>query len=405
VNSPPVVRRKLGSSLFAGGVAVVCSWLLTIVFGGLAWWLLGGDVAFTIVIALACLATLPLASRIARRVSGASAVRTTSCVLVAWSPYLFGGAAFQLGIPIVQAHWRCGTGDVGLFFAAALSLPIVFGTALAVGVVVDRLRFVLTTKAVAWLTVGLSVLVLAASLRRVHDVVPDGYLASLPVVASMTKDHEDPRFCPLWRATWTAAERGTSADGHEPSCEGVRVLEDAAHGLVIFQMPAQDGSPMSYAIKVGRSGLSEITVRSVASSLRPPTAWAVSQAVGTAIGLLLVVVAFVTRRRAGAWRTAKTGAHGGEGWVTFEDGTPPTHFAGVAALPAGQVLILSSSRGAPHYREHGGIEEGARFVAGTVDDVVQTAETRATDLHAVAILVGLLTLAPMLAAAVDGLLG
>jgi hypothetical protein len=180
-------------------------------------------------------------------------------------------------------------------------------------------------------------------------------------------------------------------------------LRDAEHDLWIFQPPGTPTSA-SYAID-GNLEQTEVIARTVASSLRPPTAWAVSQAVGTLLALGVAGIAFTRRRRAESWRAGRTGAHRGQGWVTFEDGTPPTHFSSAATVHLGNVLVVEPSRLTQNYREHGRVEGAARIAAGTFDQVLQAADTRATDLYLLATLVALLTLAPMLAAALQGLLG
>jgi hypothetical protein len=72
-------------------------------------------------------------------------------------------------------------------------------------------------------------------------------------------------------------------------------------------------------------------------------------------------------------------------------------------LPEGHVLVLDFVARTPHYRDPGGVHPTARVAAGTLESVTLAAGARATDLHAFAILVALVTLAPMLAAAAAGL--
>ncbi len=423
---PPIVHRKLAPCLVAGAAAVACSGAIAIALALLESSLLGADAAYAPVVPLACVLSVVLVSRAARRSDGGSAVRAATWALVAWAPYLFCAAAYDLSNPMVHAHWRCGTGDVGLIFLALLSLPVVFSSSILVALAVDRFRLTRGTRLFAAVAVGAAAIVLVFSLRRSHKLERDAYLASLPAVAEFAKDDDrfdGPSFFVEERLALQPGKEseGTArvgpcmifarASGQDPAevapvCEGTRVLRDQAHDLWIFRAP-QKAPSSSYAVdgRSGRVSPVDIDVKRVASSLRPPAAWTASLAVGTALALALVGVALGIRRRADAWRTARPGLHGGGGWVTFEDGTPPAHFATAATFPGGPVLVLESSRTVSHYREHGRPAEGARLAAGSFEDLAQAAAARATDLYAVASLVALLTLAPMLAAGLYGLLG
>jgi hypothetical protein len=411
--------------------ATAVSWVLALGLALLARQVFGDGVAYAPLVALACAVTVPLVSRRARRSDGGSAVRPASWVLLAWVPYLFGGAAFELSEPIVQGHWRCGNPVMAMFVVVLASVPVVFAMAVLSAVVVDRFRLVLTTKLAAWAAVGLSVVALCACLRRIDEVDPEHYVASLPVVAALESDvdrYDGPGFSVEYRPRQEGADvaaggcnvftHGLRLDPRDrmgpaferqvgPSCSGTRVRRDASHDLWIVESPAFAGfSRLAFEVHGGGAEAVDIDARRVASSLRPPMAWTASLAVGCAFALALLGVAIRMRRRAEAWRAARPGVHGGGGWVTFEDGTPPAHFAGAATLPACTVLVLESSPRTPHYREHGRLDEGARFATGTFfDDVLQPAEARARDMQAFAILVALLTLAPILAAYLDGLLG
>jgi hypothetical protein len=427
LNRPPIVRRTLGPSLVAGALAGVFSWSLVIVLGMIARALLGNRAPYGAVIALSCLATVPLVARVARRKDGGSAVRPACWVLLAWFPYLLGGAAFDLSNPIVEGHWRCGTGDIGLFGLALVSVPVVFATALAIGVAFDRFRLLAATKRTAWAVVLVSMVVLAVSAHRRSEVAPADYLASLPKVAEFT--HYDDRFfgpgfvvmtegptcvvledvsdtknaigireAPSWNMPFYGGERRFELPG---DCFGVRVMHDEAHDLWVLR----GGAIVAGQVIDRHVVQAEITVSKVASSLRPPTAWIAALTAGSMLALFLLARARRTLRRAAEWKSARPGVHEGAGWITFADGMPPAHFAGAAALPVCQVLVLEGSRKSPHYREHGRVDEGARFATGIFDHLVQDAEARATDLQVVATLITLLTLAPMVAAALDGLLG
>ncbi len=420
MSDTPVVRRSWKPSLVAALLGVACSLALVFAFSLLAGALLP-RVAFSPVLAVACAASVLVASGIARRAERGRSLRAASWALVGWAPYIFGGAAFDLSNPLVAGRWRCGTADVGLFFLAACSVPVVFALTTLCAVQADRVRVPRVTRLVAWLAVGVSALALTASLSRSHKLASEDYVASLPAVAEFSRD--DDRFRGPWftieqrppsespgavgGCTIFSIDHETDARAISPECQGTRVLRDALHGVWIFETPTAVGGRLYSAI-TDRSRIVQpvdVGVRTVASSLRPPTSWTVSLAVGCALGLALLGIARGIRTRADAWRSARRGAHGGGGWVTFEDGTPPGHFASAAALPVGAVLVLESSRKAPHYREHGRTDEGARIAEGSFEQIAERAEGRATDLHAFATLMAWLTVAPMLAAYLNGLLG
>jgi hypothetical protein len=429
VTAPPAVRPAFPPSLGAGVKAAAVSWALVLSLG----WILSqvlDRVAHSAVIAFACAATVPVVALTSRRADGTSAVRPASWALLAWVPYVFGGAAFQLSQPLVNASFRCGNGVMGLFALGIASVPVVFATLVVSGVVVDRFRFERATRLSAYVTVALSLVVLAASLRRSHEPEPEDYVASLPTVAVLTSDsdrfdgpgfsvaHEDrsgalAAGCELF----TSGSQREDRDRHDgvgqtfekelgPTCAGVRVLRDPRHDVWIVQTSATPPlTEFPVETQGGRAEVLDLDVSDVASSLRPPTAWKASLAVGFSFALAVLGSALRTRRRAAEWRAARPGVHGGGGWVTFEDGTPPVHFARALTLPMGPVLVLESSRTLAHYREHGRPDEGARLTAGSVEQLRSAADARATDLHAYATLVALLTLAPMLAAYLHGLLG
>jgi hypothetical protein len=144
--------------------------------------------------------------------------------------------------------------------------------------------------------------------------------------------------------------------------------------------------------------------RSSTNSRRPP-----HQPVRTATPphlreLLAPSTVAATDRKARCWRNARPGVHRG-GWVTFADGAPPVHVADAERWPAGDVLVLEAPRAAPHYREHGRMGDGARVGLGSLAAMADAADARTTGLHSFAVLVGLLTLAPMAACYLVGLLG
>jgi hypothetical protein len=414
---PPIRRPKYVPSLVAAACGVGLSWALSLLFAVLAARWAGEDAAFSVAIIVACVVTVPIVARRMRRSDGESPVRAVALALLGWALYLFLGATRALES---SAAPGCRTGDVGILVILAISAPFVFGLTLAIAKALDRFRLRLATRCVAYAALGLSVLTLAVSLRRIHDATPEGYVESLPVLGTLgLTDHFDrPGFSVTtdWRPlggdfskkSWPYLDpqvnkgcqitvRGSvvSTDlASLPSCVGVRVRRDAARDTWVVQAP----SGGSYAID------DQAHARKIVTS-RPPTAWVASLGAGTLLALVAMIIAYIVQTRADAWRAARPGQHRGGGWVAFEDGTPPTHLAAATNLCIGFILVLEPSRLTPSYREHGRVEEGARLVGGSLDNLLEVAEARATDLYVFASLVALLTLAPMLAAALARLLG
>jgi hypothetical protein len=401
------------SSLGTGALAVALSWGAVL----LAWALVqvcGGSISYSAVIAIACVVVVPIVARPRRGGPAASRLRAASVALLGWFPYVLGGAVLELDNPIaVSGHTRCGNGIMGLYFLTLCSVPVVFSGAIVFAAMVARLPLRRATRGVALVATIAAVLALGASVRRIHDPDPDGYLASLPIVAELSG--ADPRF---HGPGFEVAETALAGEGPGASCVvsmergqmrvadrcgGLQILQDVARSLWIFR--SAGAAPYeTYALSTDRGGamVSEVTVWRVASSLRPPTVWIVLNAAGALCAALLLIGAAWARARAERWRAARPGAHTGGGWVTFAD-APPTHVAEAAGLPLGDVLVREASRQEPSYREHGRIEAGVQ--GGTLEAQVASADALATGLCAFALLLAAISAAPVLAAAARGLLG
>jgi len=125
-----VVQRRQTSALAVAFGSVCASWVIAAGLSTLAWWNGPEGVPYSLLIAFACAATVLVSWGALRRRDGGSTVRAAAWPLLGWCPYLFGGAAVAIGEPIVVAHWRCGTGDMGLLMLALLSVPVVFALAI-----------------------------------------------------------------------------------------------------------------------------------------------------------------------------------------------------------------------------------------------------------------------------------
>ncbi len=427
MKAPSAAPRTPANVFLAGAQAVAISWGFALVLGFAGVAFLGQG--FQPTVAFAAALTVHLVARLARRGDPAIAARTAAFVQLAWFPYLFGLAAFTLSDPIVAGHWRCGTGDFAMLMLGLVSLPVVFGLAIVTALVLEKLR-------VRWASFGpaaalalVSPIVLAKSAWRLPLSTPDGYLAGLPVVATLSGDEgrfDGPGFVieraqppheqsanartALKRPGAVCELRGVEQPTDEggeltESCAGLRVLRDEAHGLWIVVGPGVTGSALAAVDARNPGARAEVTARSVCSSLRPPAPWAIGQAVAALAALVLVGSAAAGSRRTRAWGAATRGQHTGGGWVSFEDGRPPIHLADAVHLPAGHVLVLEAARRATGYREHGLPVGAARVAAGTFEQLVEETRAGSSVLYGLAIVLCLLTLAPMLAAGLNGLLG
>jgi hypothetical protein len=414
--SPPVRRRSL-LILVAGAVAV--SWLLVGFLEVLVRLLATGDARFLdeVIVAAACVATVPIVAVQQRRADGGSAIRPASFVLLAWFPCSFALATLQLATPVQMesrvefpttfgdetswSSWKDAPTSgfvrrwgLRLGVPGSASIPGVFVAAMVLAMAADRRRSRRAPQIAACTAVAVSVLVLAASLRRIHKLELEDYLASLRVAGMLSGDgvpFEGPGFSVTrvtgdamfsavtrrWRESgrrrlfviddpfvWGGPGRRDSEFDPLYQCskwgmpQGVRAHQCQPEGPVLVLRDAVTLSPNCYAVDDSLE-TAEISPRAMGSSLRPPTPWAVSNAVGTLLALALLFRAASIRRRADRWQAGRPGEHRGQGWVSFEDGTPPAHIATAATLPVGAVVVLERERVSQHYREHGRMRRDA----------------------------------------------
>jgi hypothetical protein len=433
VTSSTVAGRKW--TLARGWVAALASlgsWLFAFVLGSVSWVSLGGQTAFTPLVAVAAGVTVALVAALGR--SEGTDARLASWVLFAWVPYLFFGAVFELREPIVSGHFRCGNGVMGLFFLALVSMPVVFALFGVCASLADRSRLFLATRTAAWALSAVAVLVLAAAGARSNKLDAERWADSLPEVARLDSaqdrfvgpffiieervqpDNSSTNNAPL-TPTCRLVEPASGRVGQEiaSSCAGVRVLHDEVHDLWVLHMSpgsdsmghntiALDGQllPLEAAPAIDPA---DVDAARIASSLRPPLVWTATLAAGTLVALFCLVFARRLRTRASAWRSARNAMHRGDGWVTFEDASPPVHLAGAAPLASGPILVLESKTSPAGYRQHGRSDDSLRVAPGSLDALIETAEVRASNFYGAASLAVALTLAPMFAAALYGLLG
>jgi hypothetical protein len=148
----------------------------------------------------------------------------------------------------------------------------------------------------------------------------------------------------------------------------------------------------------------DIFVHDVASSLSPPRGWIAGALAGLAFAALLLAL---RRRRAlhhAAVAAGREGTLEASGQIVLPGGEPPLRAAPGQALAVGPVVILGGE-GSPRGLYRGdALAAGARVVCGARADLLDAAEGRMAALDALALAALALTVAPLLASAVVGLL-
>src|SRR5579871_5942772 len=174
-------HKPFRPGLVAGALSVALSWGFAAAlsfFGSLVF----GPLAYSPVIVLASVAAVLATAWCVRGRDGGSALRPASWALVAWVPYLYGATSIDLGEPIIEGHWRCGTGLMALLFLAVVSMPFVFALGVTLTAVADRHRLTRATALAAFVGLGLALVVLGLVLRRSGKPESSGYVASVPVL-------------------------------------------------------------------------------------------------------------------------------------------------------------------------------------------------------------------------------
>jgi hypothetical protein len=390
----------------SGVLAIVLSVFLALVFGVGATSLFGTQTWLIPMGAWIGVLAVPLAALCG---PGGRPLRAASVALWMWSAYLYVGAGFfggALGVPgeVDEPRGRgCGFGVI-LVLLALVAVPIAGAVTATVAGAWCRWVWPRFTQTLAFAMVLLALAVFLANARRVlKGAVPEeAYYASLPVVARLSGDDASSGCIVTTEASIDPAAtralvEALRATRESVPCEGARVRRDALHDYWIVE--TANRKRLAWQGPVAPDGLRSTAIfpSDVIGSLRPPTSWAISQALGTLLALALVAVAWRTRRRADVWRSARAGDYDGDGTVTFRDGTAPARFVRQETLRRGPVLVLSPTPAAPTYREPGGVGADARLRGGDLATLLREARTRAADLDAFAILTVALTVAPMLA--------
>ncbi len=270
------------------------------------------------------------------------------------------GAAWALAEPLVSTHWRCGTGDIALLFITPPTLVTLGLVGAVAGLLLVRappgVDKALRVGAWAVLSLG-AVLAMAASVRLAHHPAIDTYF---------------PRT--------------------------LRVAPDRA------ALVRHDGSNVQrWAFRRDTLVPCAVYVSDVAHASAPPVGWVLGAWAGVALAFAWLLRGDkVLAPPAQRWHQ---GVHTGGGVVLLDDGSAPTHLPVGVNLPVGPVVMLPIMDA----RIAGYRDPTAKLplilVPGTVEDLVRAHGARAVTRTVLAIASVGLTSAPLLAAAVAGLVG
>lgn len=431
-NPPRPGARILVVGIAAGGLSVAA-----FIVAGISRALL--DLPVATLTAVLLLAGTPLIARLATWAGVPRARAAAALAPAAVAPFLFAGAGYALGQPIVVSHWRCGTGEMGLIMLAPFAVGLLGALGGLVGVALagrgGRIAdAALRGLALGWL--GLAAALLAwAGARAARYPAPDAYVASLPVVATVPPVSGAPREtigrddgsslvddvfidrvpdlpleierrCTSEHCTFAVARPGEAEaplDGKRKYMEGGSVRRDAAiplrrdevHGFWV----AEGGSPDAYREVASKLQLVDIHARDVGDALSPPRGWLA----GGAGGALLAAWLLLRRRRATAALRRAEGATAGTlgegGWITFEGAAPAVRAAPELGLSPGPVLVLAPEGGrAPMgaYRGEAPLGAGA-VIAGGRAGVIERRRAEIANIDALVISAAMLAAAPLLA--------
>lgn len=264
--------------------------------------------------ALAMLGIVALATPALRARLGARGPLLASLALLGLAPIEWALAATALAQPIVEMHWRCGTGDAMAmvilpFLVAGWSVVSVLAAAIAAGLSVGpRMERALRTLA-RGVTFAM-VVVVAYGAVRARLPEPDRWIETRPIVATIGPDdwtgryetreskgqragaidhvelpgavlyrHCDESDCGIgWREHFGPPIRGFARGAT------IVVKRDVTSGVFLFADAGEPGRV--WAIDEG--GLRGVALRDVGSTLGPPRAWLLAAALGVVIAAALL---------------------------------------------------------------------------------------------------------------------
>jgi hypothetical protein len=389
---------------------------------------------------------------------GSRGAIVASLTLATASPGLVLTALYRLIQPLVanEPGWRASVGDAELvqivpiwiaFMTAPTALFSLFVAAASSPSGLERRSRWIGRAAFA----GGAVLLCLSIVRSARFPDPDHYLTTLPVVARFSarsgepvetlpelgpnpllwevQVYDDPvadlilrRQCSrdgcdvlLFRPSpddpRTVSDRVRS-DEHVPGETMITVRRDAAHALWVVDYTFPGGFYTDGPPAPTRSWLDDgrnirpknIDVARVSDRLAPPRGWIVSAAAAYGVAAALLGL---RRRRARVLQQLVAGREGvleASGLVRFPDGEPPVRIAPGQSVAEGPVVVLAGplAQGGGAYRADG-IPAGARVLCGPREPRLTVEREGLAKLDALALALCALAGAPLLAAAIVGL--
>jgi hypothetical protein len=368
--------------------------------------------------------------------------------LAALAPVYLLGSLVALSEPIVQAHWRCGTGDVALaMFAPFVVGGWAFAAVLAAFLIVGDHARPWVDRAVRGLAVlasAVAIGVAAWGAARLRLPEPDRWVETRPIVATIPPSawknlRDAPAQVQPGQAGSSSASSGTDTAGATDAKPPHRTLEDVAllgrtlHRVCVevhctigwSDAPTQHGDldvERDDELQIRRDAASGIVLiaparapdivraldergvrglgpRDLRDQLGPPRAWLAFAAIGAALSVALLASAarraIAARRPPAAVRVAWVRA----GQLELEDGdrwpAPPALLA-LGVRDGDVITVLPAGRdGVRTYRVHGAPDFGA--FAGSPAEYDAHRHARATSHAAFALASACLLCAPMLA--------
>jgi hypothetical protein len=396
--------------------------------------------------ALLLLLSIPLLARVGRGVFGDRAFAAAALTMGALAVTILLGAKHALEEPLIYAHPpTCGTGRVMFemsippwMFAAGMTSAL-----LAAGAVARRragLRYVVLALA------SLSALLVTESLLRLRLPEASGYLPSLPVVTRVAVNSgtrvarvADPsrsrqnhpgeatpemvsvyddivgevmlrRNCVDHNCSVGLVHPGTPSEVLDKSAsvyaldeDRVVVRHDALRGTWFLGTKWGDGA-YRYVGPEWPIVLMDLRAGDLAGAVRPPRGWIV----GAALGLLLAGGAWVVRKRVVSVRAAiaagREGVLDASGVVSFTGDDPPLRVASGQACDTGPVVVLPAPVAPGGVYRGDGRYVGAQVTSGRQADLLAASDNKVLALEALALASIALTVAPLVASAIVGIL-
>lgn len=260
-------------------------------------------------------------------------------------------AMASLNRTLISSHWECGTGLATLMLMAPFVMAGTAGACLVVG-------RALPTPLVRVGAIVLAVAALGAALPFAPGLAPDprpapdGWIASLPVVAIVPETTEAVQTYPVGELTLTRvcnegycslgiAERPVDGERGEPTVgpKELVVQRDAAHGWLVIEAGYHH-----IAIDECTGAPVDVDVADVLDGVRAPEGWreASGLALLVAVGALLWMLALLVRR--GRLITGRPCFVDAGGSVRFLDGRQPTHGVADLAIEPGPAIAFGHAR-------------------------------------------------------------